>query len=135
VVDLCGLRQGIRKEDFDRVALVGAVAASAGVEIATLFKLIELALRYQNRPPQQAVLAAPAISVDRFTYLFSADRHSLRVQNCNRLWSVSAYQKMDASVPTGRCRCVAPVGAGLAVPVAALAEFPELGHRPARRER
>jgi hypothetical protein len=28
------------------VALVGAVAASAGVEIATLFKLIELALRY-----------------------------------------------------------------------------------------
>jgi hypothetical protein len=27
---LSGLRQGIRKEDFDRVALVGAVAASAG---------------------------------------------------------------------------------------------------------
>jgi hypothetical protein len=37
---LSGLRQGIRKEDFDRIALVGAVAASAGVEIATLFKLI-----------------------------------------------------------------------------------------------
>jgi hypothetical protein len=43
---LSGLRQGIRKEDFDRVALVGAVAATAGIEIATLFKLIELALRY-----------------------------------------------------------------------------------------
>jgi hypothetical protein len=36
----------LRKEHFDRVALVGAVAASAGVEIAALFKLIELVLRY-----------------------------------------------------------------------------------------
>jgi hypothetical protein len=43
---LSGLRQGIRKEDFDRVALVGAVAASAGLEITALFKLIELAFRY-----------------------------------------------------------------------------------------
>ena len=41
---LSRVRQGIRKEDFDRVALVGAVAA--GVQVATLFKLIELALRY-----------------------------------------------------------------------------------------
>jgi hypothetical protein len=62
-----------------------------GVEITALFKLIELALGHQNWSPKEAVLAAPAISVDRFAYLFSADRHSLRVQNCNRLSSVSAY--------------------------------------------
>jgi hypothetical protein len=43
---LSGFRQGIRQEYLDRIALVGAVAAPIGVEIATLFKLIELALRY-----------------------------------------------------------------------------------------
>jgi hypothetical protein len=44
--NLSGLRQGIRREDFDRVALVEALAAPAVIEVAALFKLIELALRY-----------------------------------------------------------------------------------------
>jgi hypothetical protein len=43
---LSGFRQRIRQEHRDRVALVKALAAPIGVEIAALFKLIELALRY-----------------------------------------------------------------------------------------
>jgi hypothetical protein len=43
---LCGSCQRIHEEHLDRVALFKTVTASPGVEIAALFKLIELALRY-----------------------------------------------------------------------------------------
>jgi hypothetical protein len=71
--DLC---QRIREEHLDRVALVGALAAQIGIEIATLFKLIELGLRHHNRPPKQIMPAALAMPGDRLADLFSAGRYA-----------------------------------------------------------
>jgi hypothetical protein len=73
---LSGFCQRIREEQLDRLALVGALAAQIGVEIATLFKLIELVLRHHNWPPKQIVLAALAMPGNRFADLFSAGRHA-----------------------------------------------------------
>jgi hypothetical protein len=55
---LCGFCQRIHEERLDRFALVGAVAAVVGIEIAASFKLVELALRHQDRPQEEATLAA-----------------------------------------------------------------------------
>jgi hypothetical protein len=43
---LSGFCQRNREERFDRIALIGALAAQIGVEIAPDFKLIELGLRH-----------------------------------------------------------------------------------------
>jgi hypothetical protein len=48
--------RGGRVGHLDRIALVGAVAAAVGVEVTEPFKLIELVVRNQNRPPKEAVL-------------------------------------------------------------------------------
>jgi hypothetical protein len=72
---LSGFWQRIRQEHFDRAALVKALAAPIGVEIAALFKLIELALGHQNWSPKEPVLAALAVPVERLADLFSADCH------------------------------------------------------------
>src|SRR5215813_9755391 len=56
----------------NRLAFVGAGAAVARVQVAALFKLIELGLRHQNRPPEEAALAALAMPGDRLADLFSA---------------------------------------------------------------
>jgi hypothetical protein len=48
---LSGFCQRIREEARNRLALVGAGAAVARVQVAALFKLIELGLRHHDRPP------------------------------------------------------------------------------------
>jgi hypothetical protein len=68
--------RGIREEHLDRLALIGALAAQIGVEIATHLKLIELVLRHHNRPPKQIMLAALAMPGDRLADLFLAGRHA-----------------------------------------------------------
>jgi hypothetical protein len=57
--------QRIREEALNRGSLVCALAAQTGVEIAALFKLVELSLGHQNRPPKEAMLAAPAMPENR----------------------------------------------------------------------
>ena len=68
----------------NRLAFVGAGAAVARVQVAALFKLIELGLRHQNRPPEEAALAALAMPGDRLADLFSAGRH-LATAGCLKL--------------------------------------------------
>ena len=63
VLRLSRFCQRIREEARNRLALVGACAAVAGVQVAALFKLIELGLRHQNRSPKEAALAALAMPV------------------------------------------------------------------------
>jgi hypothetical protein len=65
----------IREEQLDRIALVKAVAASIGVEVAPHFKLIELVFRYRNRPPKEAVVAALPMPGNRPADLVLAGRH------------------------------------------------------------
>jgi hypothetical protein len=72
---LSGLCQRIREERLDGLALVGALTSLIGVEIATDFKLIELILRHQNRPPKEASLPALAMPDNRLVDLCSSVRH------------------------------------------------------------
>ena len=53
--------QRIREEVRNRLALVYAVAAVARVQVTALFKLIELILRHDDRPHEEATF--PAFSV------------------------------------------------------------------------
>jgi hypothetical protein len=50
----------IREEQLDRIALVKAVAASIGVEVAAHFKRIELRVGDVDRPEMEAVPPPPA---------------------------------------------------------------------------
>jgi len=68
--------QRIHEERLDRFALVGAVAAVVGIEIAAYFKLVELTLRHQDRPQEEAALAALAVPSSRLANLFSSIRHA-----------------------------------------------------------
>ena len=75
VLTLSGFRQRIREKARNRLALVGAGAAVARVQVAALFKLIELGLRHQNRAPKEAALAALAMPGNRVADPFLAGRH------------------------------------------------------------
>jgi Patatin-like phospholipase len=61
--DRAGLsfKQRIREKRLDRVAFVDPVAAKVGIEIAAYFKLIELILRHDDRPQEEAALTALAV--------------------------------------------------------------------------
>jgi hypothetical protein len=72
---LSGPCQRIREKRLDSVALVGALAALVGVEIAAYLELIELGLRHQNRPPKEASLPALAMPDNRLVDLCSSVRH------------------------------------------------------------
>jgi hypothetical protein len=54
------LKQRIREEQLDRVAFVGAVAASIGVEIAGAHERIELSVSHAQGQPKDAVLPPKA---------------------------------------------------------------------------
>jgi hypothetical protein len=60
VIRLSSLQQ-IREEQPDRVALVGAVAASIGVEVAFLFERIELGFSQADGSTADSVAAALAV--------------------------------------------------------------------------
>jgi hypothetical protein len=64
-----------REEQLDRIALVKAVAAPIGVEIAPRFKRIELRVSDVNRPAMDAQLAPAAVAL-------SASRTCERNQRC-----------------------------------------------------
>jgi hypothetical protein len=51
---LSGFCQRIREETHNRLALVGASAAVARVQVAALFKLIELGAADEKRPREQS---------------------------------------------------------------------------------
>ena len=53
--------QRIHEERLDRFALVGAVAAVVGIEIAAYFKLVELTLPHLDWPQEEAALVALAV--------------------------------------------------------------------------
>jgi hypothetical protein len=73
---LCGFCQRIHEERLDRFALVGAVAAVVGIEIATSFKLVELTLRHHDRPQEEAALVALAVPSSRLASLFLPIRYA-----------------------------------------------------------
>jgi hypothetical protein len=56
-----GLFQQIREKARNRLALVGTIAAVARVQVAALFKVIELGLRHDDRPHEEATFAALAV--------------------------------------------------------------------------
>jgi hypothetical protein len=72
VQTLSGFRQRFREEILDCVALVGAIATPIGVEIAAYLKLIELILRHEDRPQEEAAFAAPAMADSRRANLLSS---------------------------------------------------------------
>jgi hypothetical protein len=61
---LSGSHQRIHQERLDRIALVGAVAASIGVEIAAHFERIELRVGDVDRPAVEAPALPPAKCLD-----------------------------------------------------------------------
>jgi hypothetical protein len=84
-----GLCQRIHKERLDRFALVGAVAAVVGIEIATSFKLVESTLRHLYRPQKEAALVALAVPSSRRANLFLPIHHA-GSRRCNRLQFLSS---------------------------------------------
>jgi hypothetical protein len=68
--------QRIHEERLDRLALVGAVAAVVGIEIAASFKLVELTLRHLDWPQEEAALVALAVPSSRRANLFLPIRHA-----------------------------------------------------------
>jgi hypothetical protein len=53
-MDRLSFTQRIREEHLDRIALISAVAASIGIEIARLFERIELRVGDVDRPEMDA---------------------------------------------------------------------------------
>jgi len=85
--------QRIREKARNRLALVGAIAAVARVQVAALFKLIELVLRHDDRPHEEATFAALSVPGNRLADLFSTGRHRPLVKGgCNRLRSAIDYR-------------------------------------------
>jgi short chain dehydrogenase len=62
---LLGFCQRIREKTRNRLALVRAITAVARVQVAVLFKLIELVLRHDDRPHEEATFAALAVPGNR----------------------------------------------------------------------
>jgi hypothetical protein len=73
---LCGFCQRIHEERLDRFALVGAVAAVVGIEIAAYCELVELTLRHHDRPQEEAALVALAVPSSSLANLFLPIRHA-----------------------------------------------------------
>jgi hypothetical protein len=68
--------QRIREEARNRLALVHAVAAVARVQVTALFKLIELVLRHDDRPHEEATFAALSVPGNRLADIQHTARYT-----------------------------------------------------------
>jgi len=100
---LTGFRQPIREEHLDRVALVGALTAPIGVEIAALFEFIELGAADEKPPREQSVFLARA--ADRRNRAAASSLHAHAGRRAQEIFL--AQTENDASgvaVPQGHLR-------------------------------